>query len=228
PWDIVKNSKQLEGRFFHREIYSRAMGGNVMKLFKTHLESILKFGPSLLSHEIPAVLALKNPTLKQVDEHMVRVAGGSCPPFPFPSADAYYGWAGAHHKLPGIAVPFLALNSVDDPIVVELPYEEASKNPWVCLATTDHGGHLGWFEGPLFGRAGLPPHRWVKRPVLEWFAALSDIVDDLGAGSGTESGNARTMKDGFVMEVGHPFVGYRVLQSGAEIKAGNAQLLKGL
>lgn len=158
----------------------------------------------------------------------VRVAGGSWPPFPFPTADAYYEWAGSHHKLPGIRVPFLAINSIDDPIVAMIPFEIAAKNPWVCIATTKHGGHLGWFEGPLLGREGTPPHRWVKKPVLEWFAAILDVEDELGAGSGVEVGNPREVKDGFVMEVGNPFVGYKVVQTGMEITAGSAKLLKGL
>jgi len=119
------------------------MGGNLIALLKRHLDSINSFPPSLLSEQLPAVLALKNPALKDVDEHMVRVAGGSCPPFPFATADDYYEWAGSHHKLPGIRVPFLAINSIDDPIVAEIPIEEASRNPWVCLALTKYGGHLG-------------------------------------------------------------------------------------
>lgn len=225
------------------------MGGNLIALLKSHLPAIDKMDGSLLKQETPKALALKKPSLKEVDEHMaspythlclhrnrshsfvrlqVRVAGGSSPPFPFPTADAYYAWAGSHLKVPGIRVPFLAVNSVDDPIVAEIPYEACSENPWVCLVTTEHGGHLGWFEGDLIGREGTPPHRWIKKPVLEWFAAVLDIVDQIGAGSGTDVGNPREVKDGFVVETDHPFVGYRVIQSGMEITAGTAKLLKGL
>lgn len=55
-----------------------------------------------------------------------------------------------------------------------------------------------------------------------------DILDKLGAGSGSHVGNPREVKDGFVMETGRPFVGYRVIRSGMEITAGTAKLLKGL
>ncbi|KAG8960904.1 hypothetical protein FRC03_006023 [Tulasnella sp. 419] len=228
PWNIVANSKQLEGRWLNREIYSRAMGSNVLALFKSHVDTIKSFPDSLIAKEVPAIMQLKNPQLKEVDEHMVRVAGGSIPPFPFDTADDYYEWAGSHHKLPGIRVPFLAINSIDDPIVAEIPFEEAEKNPWVCLVTTAHGGHLGWFEGALSGRDGKPPHRWVKKPVLEWFAAAVDIMDKVGAGSGVDVGNPRETKNGFVVEVGHPFVGYKVISTGMEVKSGKAKLLKGL
>lgn len=99
----------------------------------------------------------------------VRLVGGNtCPgPFPFPTPEAYRQWASSEQKLPGITVPFLAINSEDDPIVARFPYEKAVKNPWVVFVTTKRGGHLGWFEGPLFGRKGIPPHRWIKKPVLE-------------------------------------------------------------
>lgn len=228
PWDGLANSRQLEGRALNREIYSKAMGANLLALLKSHMPSIEKMEGSLLKGEAPKALALKNPTMREVDEHMVRVAGGSSPQFPFPSADAYYAWAGSHHKVPGIRIPFLAINSLDDPIVAEIPFEICSQNPWVCLVTTQHGGHLGWFEGGLLQREGTPPQRWIKKPVLEWLAGAMDIVDHLGAGSGTDVGNPREIKEGFVVETGRPFVGYRVIRSGAEITVGIARLLKGL
>ncbi|KAG8954249.1 hypothetical protein FRC04_000472 [Tulasnella sp. 424] len=227
PWDGLANSRQLEGRALNREIYSRAMGANLLALLKSHMPAIDKMENSLLKEEAPKALALKNPTMREVDEHMVRVAGGSSPQFPFPSADAYYAWAGSHHKVPGIRIPFLAINSLDDPIVAEIPFKICSQNPWVCLVTTQHGGHLGWFEGG-FQREGTPPPRWIKKPVLEWLAGVMDILDKLGAGSGSHVGNPREVKDGFVMETGRPFVGYRVIRSGMEITAGTAKLLKGL
>lgn len=55
-----------------------------------------------------------------------------------------------------------------------------------------------------------------------------DIVDKLGAGSGTDAGNPREINKGFVVETGRPFVGYKVIRSGAEITVGTARLLKGL
>lgn len=84
-----------------------------------------------------------------------------------------------------------------------------------------------WFEGG-FQREGTPPPRWIKKPVLEWLAGVMDILDKLGAGSGSHVGNPREVKDGFVMETGRPFVGSRFIRSGMEITAGTAKLLKGL
>lgn len=228
PWDCKSNSHELNGRFWNRLIFSRALGSNVASLVKSHIPSLEKMPPSLLSAEIPTILAMKKPALEELDEHVVRICGGSSPPFPFATATDYWEWASSHQKIPGIAVPFLAVNAVDDPIVAVIPYEESSQNPWMCLVTTRYGGHLGWYEGGLLGRKGKPPHRWLKKPVLEWFAAILDIRDDLGAGSGPENGNKREERDGFVVEVGHPLIGYRVLQTGLEIGGNNSELLQGL
>lgn len=66
----MANSKQLEGRTFNREVYSRAMGGNLIALLKSHFPAIDKMDGSLLKQETPKALALKKPSLKEVDEHM--------------------------------------------------------------------------------------------------------------------------------------------------------------
>ncbi|KAG8988341.1 hypothetical protein FRB90_002816 [Tulasnella sp. 427] len=237
PWDGVPNIRQLEGRALNREVYSKAMGANIVALVKSHMHAIEKMEGSLLKQEAQKVLLLKNPTLRDVDNHIgadlvdiwkVRVAGGLGSPFPLPDVDAYYAWAGSHHKVPGIRIPFLAINTLDDPVVAEIPFDICAQNPWVCLATTQYGGHLGWFEGGLLQREGTPPSRWVKKPVIEWFAGMLDVLDKLGAGSGTDVGNPREVKNGFVIETGNPSVGYRVIQSGMEITASKAKLMKGL
>ncbi|KAG8887098.1 hypothetical protein FRB98_000568 [Tulasnella sp. 332] len=227
PWDFVRNSARLEGRWLNRVIYSKALARNLSKLFSKHIATVKSFGPSVLMDHLPEALALKSPFLKDMDGNVTIYCAGDYPHTPFRSADAYYLWAGGHWKLPGIQVPFLAINSVDDPIVAEIPYEIASKNPWVCLTTTRFGGHIGWFEGPLFGRKGEPPHRWMKKPVLEWFAATLDITDKLGA-TGINEGNPRETKDGFEREVGTRWVGYRVLETGIQIHANKSDLLQGL
>jgi uncharacterized protein len=42
----------------------------------------------------------------------------------------------------------LALHSKDDPIIADIavPYEAFKKNPYIVMAASNIGGHLGWFE----------------------------------------------------------------------------------
>lgn len=47
------------------------MGANLLALLKSHMPAIDKMKGSLLKEEAPKALALKNPTMREVDEHMV-------------------------------------------------------------------------------------------------------------------------------------------------------------
>ncbi len=57
---------------------------------------------------------------------------------------------------------------------------------------------------------------------------MIDVVDDFGAGSGPAAGHPREIRQGFMAEVGKPFVGYQILEVDQEIAAGTLDLLKGL
>ena len=99
-WSSFSNlfGNRLEGSWFYREVYSKAMGTNLVKLFKSHVPVLETFSPSILTPFIPKILSLKSPTLIDVDEHMVRNAGGPAPDFPFPTALKYYEWACSHRR----------------------------------------------------------------------------------------------------------------------------------
>jgi len=77
-----------------------------------------------------------------------------------------------------IRIPFLGLQSSDDPIVPHTP-PDCAGNGWVVLAWTRRGGHLGWFE---YGPDGQL-RRWVRKPVLEWFKAVIELTDLDGDGN---------------------------------------------
>lgn len=49
----------------------------------------------------------------------------------------------------GVAVPYLALNALDDPVVPEecMPYDEVQQNENTILATTPFGGHVAFLNG---------------------------------------------------------------------------------
>lgn len=125
-----------------------------------------------------------NKTLKFVDDCLTRMVGGYSSPygeFPFETSDDYYNYGGALNFLKGLKRPMLALNADDDPIVsaesVEglrhlMGYEDQS-NPdhyghtdFIVLATTQGGGHLGWWQGIR------QPTRWLHAPVTDFAKAL--------------------------------------------------------
>lgn len=193
------------------------MGGTLLELFNRNAAELSSFPePSSITPHLPILLSLKNPDFKTVNSHLTSIIGGSSPPFPFPTVDAYYEWASSDRSLSGIRIPFLALNALDDPIVAEVPVQEAGKNPFVGMVLTRHGGHLGWFQGGGFAGRGGPPGKWFQKPVTEWFDAIvEDFVDTRPKGA---KGKARYEEDGFVKEEGgRGLVGYKVVEVGAEV-----------
>ncbi|KAJ7063282.1 Alpha/Beta hydrolase protein [Mycena amicta] len=159
PWDLAKNNYVLRYSFLGR-FYSRAMGTNLIKLVQRHSNTLSQY-PSL-AEALQRLSNLKNALLDDFDENFTRIAGGSPPEFPFPDAQAYYKWASSHDVVDKIRVPFLAINSADDPVVQHVP--DGGDNGFVVMALTAAGGHLGWFHAGPDGKT----QRWITHPVLEW------------------------------------------------------------
>lgn len=166
-----------------------------------------------------------------MDHLFTSVLGGSPPPFPFATTDKYCKseplqfdgalnlasldeWAASHHALRHIRVPFLAINSADDPVVGYNPIDEARHSLSCALAITEHGGHLGWFEGSPNPFRRAPPDRWIRRPVLEFIRATAeDLVLDPSIGP-LPLGEDRVNRSGFVLEVGKDLVGFKIVEEG--------------
>ncbi|KAI9064335.1 AB-hydrolase YheT [Trametes sanguinea] len=221
PWDLVASSDHLESHFFHKNVYSRGMAQNLKKVIARHLEALSKFPDSLVWQAAKAVSARKSMSLVEFDDTVTRVCGGSSPPFPFASARDYYTAASSHKMLQDIRVPFLALNSKDDPIVSSIPVGVAD-NGWVVLALTEGGGHLGWFEaGKRFGEL----ERWVRKPVLEWIRAVGEDLVPEG-----ERGRPVHEVDGFLKEVDRDDIGCKEVEGGGHVVGveGEGGLLAGL
>lgn len=150
------------------------MADNLLKLLRKHVPSLLKINDDRLAPMVAKISAMQKPTLAQFDDTVTRVAGGSSPPFPLPSGEAYYTWASSDRYLKDVRVPLLALNAKDDPVIGYYPLDVGS-NGYVALACTTGGGHLGWFESD----GGYKVRRWVTRPILEWMRAVNrDLQTD--------------------------------------------------
>ncbi|KAF9819565.1 hypothetical protein IEO21_02029 [Rhodonia placenta] len=212
PWDLLKNSEatafSLEGRWFHRTVYSSALGTNLQNIVRRHAASLSKHADTAVAQAVAPLLALKGPTMEAFDSTFNRFAGGSSPPFPFPSAQAYYVWASSHDKLGAVRVPLLALNAEDDPIVQVLPVGGGG-NPRVVFAVTRRGGHLGWFE--VGARAG-EVRRWFRGPVVEWLRAVGeDMV------LGERAGRPLHEEDGYLKEEGRDDIGCMEVEVGGRV-----------
>ncbi|KDQ60843.1 hypothetical protein JAAARDRAFT_190982 [Jaapia argillacea MUCL 33604] len=239
PWDILKNSLRLEHNFFYRQVYSKALGRNLLRLMRSHLSEFSKYTPT--SENVSSALSLlstlpERPNLISFDDSVTRFIGGCSPPFPFASALDYYTWASSHTQLPHIRVPFLAISAEDDPIVGHIPIEEINGedgkegNGWVCIAVTKGGGHLGWFEDDG-GVAGVK--RWVRKPVMEWLKTVGEgvfLAKESEKGSIEAAGEIFVDNDGWIREVGREGLGCREIEGGGRVHGveGEEGLLAGL
>jgi len=202
PWDLRKNSINLEGSWFHRNIYSKTMGRNLLRLSLLHLNTIKKSTVECRP-DIEGLLKAKNPRLVDLDNMVIRFVGGSSPPFPFPSSVAYQEWASSHNHIRTVRVPFLAINALDDPIVRDIPIPIPEEASHTIIVITPRGGHLGWFQRQE--RAGfLHVERWSQRPVCEWLRATGDELV-----AKPRKKDLVEIVDGFTRLVDTPKIGYR-------------------
>lgn len=128
-------------------VYSKAMGTSMRKLFETHREDIVK-NTALSTDRICAV--------KYLHEFDREV---QCATWGYPTEGAYYRDASSADSIFAIKIPTFCLHAQDDPIACDeaVPYEEIKQNPYVVMCATSGGGHLSWFE--------LGGGRWHAKPV---------------------------------------------------------------
>lgn len=163
------------------------MGGNLRTVLLRHL-SVMKQNPDL---DVDAIVANPNLTLYEFDTLITSKCGGfvcqfcliafslqlkslSCRLRPSQSStEQYYRSQSPRNFIGNIKVPFLAINSLDDPIATSrgIPLEITEKNSNIVFALTRHGGHLGWFVGPF---SFITKKRWIVRPVIEWLKAIHE------------------------------------------------------
>lgn len=174
------------------------MGANLQNVVKRHARALSSDPDTLMAKRVTATLALRNPRLDEFDHSITRYVGGTSPPFPFDSGTDYYIWASSHKVLGDIRVPFLTLNSADDPVVRSTP-KDAAGNGYVAMSITSGGGHLGWFEAS----DGIGEvRRWIKKPILEWLRAFGEeVVQEWPRGLPLHE------VDGFLKEIGRDDLG---------------------
>ncbi|KAI0828163.1 AB-hydrolase YheT [Trametes gibbosa] len=216
PWDFIHGARHLPSTFMGRTVYRYVLGTALARLLRLH-SKVLMDAPNLSISRSALEDVLQRPrlTLKQYDEMV------TAPLYGFKDAYEYYAQVSSSRVAKDIRIPCLGINSVDDPITGtgNLPLHELRENPWVVLAITQKGGHLGWFEYAPDGRIT----RWYVKPVTEFLAALVEY-DPAGRPK-----PCSVVLDGsdFVRESGRDDVGFRVLsQEQSELVVSGAQVSK--
>jgi predicted alpha/beta-fold hydrolase len=160
-WDFAAGIEHMEqGGFMQRYVYNNALGSAQQALYRSAsyaLENVTE------RWRLSEVFGVPFCGMRWIDDRVASQMAGC------KDAKDYYETNSSSAFLSSIKVPLLGLNARDDPIAAKtIPYDAACASGLFVLATTEGGGHLGWFtqeEGKL--------RRWYTRPVVEFLSAMA-------------------------------------------------------
>ncbi|KAM4572894.1 monoacylglycerol lipase ABHD2-like isoform 1-T2 [Odontesthes bonariensis] len=149
-----------------RRLYNFVLADNMKKLILSHRGSLSGLTSSNISDaDLSRLYAATS--LMQLDDDVMRKFHGHN------SLREYYEKESCVHYIHKVSVPLLLVNSLDDPLVhqslLAIPRTLAEKMPNVIFALTQHGGHMGFFEGAvLFPQ----PLTWMDKVIVEYTDAI--------------------------------------------------------
>ncbi|XP_023128396.2 monoacylglycerol lipase ABHD2 [Amphiprion ocellaris] len=149
-----------------RRLYNFVLADNMKKIILSHRDSLLGMSSSNISDADLNRLSAAT-SLMQIDDSIMRKFHG------YNSLREYYEKESCVHYIHKVTVPLLLVNSSDDPLVhqslLAVPRTLAEKMPNVVFALTQHGGHMGFFEGAvLFPQ----PLTWMDKVIIEYSDAV--------------------------------------------------------
>ena len=105
----------------------------------------------------------KETTVERIDEEITSKFFG------YRDRADYYDKASCNYRIPTIATPTVFFNAMDDPIISAdcIDYDVFRNNKNVAVATTEHGGHLGYMESLNSQKL------WIIDPCIKFFNALN-------------------------------------------------------
>ncbi|KAI7900408.1 Alpha/Beta hydrolase protein [Cokeromyces recurvatus] len=161
PYDLLSSGQVLDQGYFSRHVYSYRMAQNLKNIFLRNKDIMLSRGDI----DIDEVLAAK--TIREYDDACTKKMSN------YTTVNNYYRDGSCVRFIENVRIPLLCINALDDPISRAhcIPVDEIKVNPYIILAATKHGGHLGWFEHTY------RPSRWIHKPIAEFVIAMFQAND---------------------------------------------------
>ncbi|KAJ1934077.1 hypothetical protein EC988_008918, partial [Linderina pennispora] len=156
PFDLHESTLCIERpKFSSQNIYTPAMLLGLKRIVSRH-RKMMETAPVKIDFD--ALDSIKR--ISQFDDIITSKVFG------YKDSTDYYKKNSSSKFMPGIRVPYLAISSLDDPVCPEsaLPRDTFTSNPYLILALTFYGGHLGYHED-------LSSH-WFPRPIAEFCKAI--------------------------------------------------------
>ncbi|XP_027773880.1 embryogenesis-associated protein EMB8-like isoform X1 [Solanum pennellii] len=134
PWDLLICDRYINRRLVQR-VYDRALAIGLKGYAKMH--------QTVMSRLADWEGIVKARSVRDFDHSSTRVLAD------LETVDTYYRKASCTSYIGNVMVPLLCVSALDDPVCTReaIPWDECRANKNIVLATTHHGGHLGYFEG---------------------------------------------------------------------------------
>lgn len=177
PWDMVLSADKLQNDFWSRNLFSKSITQFLVRLVKVNMGELEVPEGTKPDHE-PTV---ENPQFYTFTQSNLKKAFKmtkiiefdnvfTAPCLGFKSGMDYYREATSLNRIQNVAIPLLAINSKDDPVVgdVAIPQEYLNKNSNVALYETDLGGHLSYIQSD--------GDSWSTRALAQFFDSFDKNV----------------------------------------------------
>ena len=156
PYDLAAGARHLEqglGRLY--------TAGLLRTLRPKAIQAARRFPEA--AARIDMIRAEAARTFREFDD------AATAPLHGFSGVDDYYSRSSSLRFLPSVRTPALCISSRDDPFLPAGTLREAQEaaSSTVRFAVTDRGGHVGFFSGPIPGRAEF----WAGEAAVEWLAS---------------------------------------------------------
>ncbi|KAL8059817.1 hypothetical protein ABFX02_03G111300 [Erythranthe guttata] len=153
PWDLLIGSRFISRRLI-QTFYDRALTIGLQgyaQLHETRYSRLANWDG-----------IKKSRSIRDFDTHATCLVGN------YETVDTYYRRCSSSSFIGKVKVPLLCISALDDPVctVEAIPWDECRANKNVVLVTTQHGGHLAFFEGISGSRL------WWVGAVNEYLGAL--------------------------------------------------------
>lgn len=140
PFDVVICSRFLRKHLPHNYIPDGFLVTNMLRIIRNNEDYLLRSFEEL-GIDLQEVYNAK----RSFDFDKAF----TCKMLGYKNPEHYYRDNSCVKYLHNIEKPTLAISSLDDPVVTPecVPHEEFKSNPYLILAETKRGGHIGWFTG---------------------------------------------------------------------------------
>ncbi|WCJ18477.1 alpha/beta-Hydrolases superfamily protein [Euphorbia peplus] len=134
PFDLLVCDRFMNRRFVQK-LYNRALAIGLQGYAQLH--------HAVMSRLIDWESVKLSRYLRDFDKHATRVLAK------FETVDTYYRRSSCVNFIGNVSVPLLCISALDDPVCSReaIPWDECRANENIILATTEHGGHLAYYEG---------------------------------------------------------------------------------